>query len=837
MSNKKQYSIAAIYDTETTNFGNNASNAFAICNLYIFNDIRMKDLKQYEPELDDKIIFYRFEEQAQNYIDELIAWGLEANVIPIICAYNLMFDMQTIIYGLSQRYEMKTSAQSTTNVYTLDLLDTDGNQLLRFWDTFHLEMRGLSAMGETCGLGKLQSWDYSKIRTPYTELTKQELEYAKRDVQVIPAYLSYLLNANEWMQQKDLGCSILTKTSLVRKMAEREIGNLFVKKKNGKSMSLLWMFEKTCKDELPKTFEQYALRKSCFRGGFTFTSALYANEVVENVISLDVTSMHHAFINGRYVPEHFHICNNKNIMTKIANVTASISIENVLNKYWQPFNVAFHYRIKFDNIRLKKDSAFELWQIALIPEGKFGTRVFGVDFNVNERDAEQEKYLRLSGWHDEVNNPVFAFSKLYSADNCILYLSELELWCISRVYEWDNLEVLYGEQTSKWMLPPDYVTLQSNKLFKTKNDAKIINKKYMEGVPYEFEIPDSIPNGISNNLRAGSCSAKFFESYYNSTVKGMFNGIYGTQAQDVYKPEFKVEDGELFVDELTKTTKENFDEKTQNKCKVLYNYGMRIVGGSRMHLVLAIEILFRTYGNRIGITGGDTDSLKIAIFDRNITNGQIVQTLQPLHNAVINAITYTQKRVRKLFPEIASDLNGVGCFEAEKCEGFDSWKYHFEAWNKARISISQDNKVHITCAGLSRPDGIYNIENYISDMCLKYGVKNILPYILGYNTNIAFNLCFALEHKRPMVDEIYEGTIKDYKGNEYICKCSKAIALYNSSRIVGDTNKRTNRENISYLRQLGKHVDDSEIFLSVKNGKAIIENMEGVIYETIQTKI
>jgi len=837
MDDKKQYSIAAIYDTETTNMGDNASNAFAFCTLYIFNDVRMKNLKYYEPDEDDNITFLRFENEAQKYIDEIIEWGNEFNVIPIICAYNLMFDMQTLMFNLSQRYEMKVTAQSSTNVYTLDLLDENGKQILRFWDTFHLEMRGLAAMGETCGLDKLESWDYSLIRTPYTELTELELDYAKRDVQVIPAYLSYILNANEWLEQKDLGCTILTKTSLVRKMAEREIGKLFVKKRNGKPMSLLWMFEKTCKDELPKTFEQYALRKSCFRGGFTFTSALYANEIVENVFSLDVTSMHHAFINGRYVPEHFHICKDLKLMTEIANSIANRSVEKVLARYWQPFNIAFHYQIHFTNIRLKKGSAFEAWQIALIPEGKFGTRVFGVDFNTNERDKEQERYLRLSGWHDEALNPIFAFSKLYAADECILYLTELELWCIAQVYEWDDLNVLFGEQTSKWMLPPDYVTLQSNKLFKTKNDAKIINKNYKEGVPYNYEIPETIPSGISSNLLCGKCSAKFFESYYNSTVKGMFNGIYGTQAQDVYKPDFKVEDGELFIDELTKTTKENFDEKTQNRCKVLYNYGMRIVGGSRMHLVLAVELLYKTFGKRIGVTGGDTDSIKATIIDRRITIGQIMSALQTLHDAIRTAIDRTQKRIRNLFPDFASDLKDVGCFEAEKCNGFDSWKYHFEAWNKARVSISQDNKVHITCAGLSRPDGIYNIENYISDLCNTYGVEKILPYILGYNTNIDFNLCFALEHKRPLVDEIFDGEITDYKGNTYKLHCKKAIALYNSNRIIGDTNKKTNRENISYLRSLGKRVNDEEIFLSVKNGKARIENMEGIIYETLQSKI
>ena len=171
---------------------------------------------------------------------------------------------------------MSANAQSSTNVYTLDLKIND-EIVLRFWDTFHLEMRGLAAMGETCGMPKAKGdWDYSLVRTKETKLTDEELFYAKRDVQIIPAYLCYLLNANEWLQQSDLGLKVITKTSLVRQMAQREIGSKKIKKQNGKEITLLHAFELTCKQELPKTYEQYALRKSCFRGGFTFTSGMAA---------------------------------------------------------------------------------------------------------------------------------------------------------------------------------------------------------------------------------------------------------------------------------------------------------------------------------------------------------------------------------------------------------------------------------------------------------------------------------------------------------------------------------------------------------------------------------
>ena len=832
MSRKKRkyYKIAACFDTETTNIpGKTPNETRAICICYMFNDLREVKLSVYKPDIDDKVSFLRTEEEAQKYIDEIVSWGKKAGVIPIICAYNLMFDLQTLMYGLNQRYEMKVNAQSSTNVYTLDLVE-ENNIVLRFWDTYHLEMRGLAAMGETCGLAKATGdWDYSLIRTSETPLTSDEIHYATRDVQVIPAYLKYLLNANEWLQPWDLGNVVITKTSLVRQMAQRKIGNVRIKKRNGKILTLQKAFEMMCKRQLPRDYESYAIRKACFRGGFTFTSARYASEVVKNVVSMDVTSMHHAFINGRYVPVDFDKDSNHILDLCIENVLSKTT-EDILKKYHQPFVCAFHMEVYFENIRLKKGSCFDEWKIGLIPMGKFRTVLpKGAEYGLDERARYGEELLRRNGYHDKCTNPIFAFGKLYSADSCVLYLTELELWCIGQVYEWDYVRSISGESTIKWCKPPDYVTLQSNNLFEMKNDAKVINKKYKQGVPYEFEIPNTIPNGIANSLRIGACDEGFFESYYNSTVKGMFNGIYGTMAQDVFKPDYTVENGELSVNRETAVNELNFESKIPSRCKVLYTYGMRIVGGSRMHLVIAMQLLYDKFGSRISITGGDTDSLKIRV-DEDVTNDELLEALEPLHNAVEKAINHSMERVRKLYPENASTLNHIGKFEIESCGGFERWAYHLEAWNKARISISQDGNPHITCAGLSRPIGLYHIENFVQDLLkLGYVPEILLPMVLGYNVYVTHELCFALEHKKPNVNDVYEGKITDYIGNEYYINQKEAIALYESGRLLGDTNKRTNADNVNYLKSIGKEVYVGERWLQMKNGKPQIVDVEGLL--------
>ena len=80
---RPEYIIAAVYDTETCNIGNDDSaRAFPI--LFIDNDIRDVDLYNYEPDVNDKVRYYRHEQEMQDRIDEYVEWGLILDKVPII---------------------------------------------------------------------------------------------------------------------------------------------------------------------------------------------------------------------------------------------------------------------------------------------------------------------------------------------------------------------------------------------------------------------------------------------------------------------------------------------------------------------------------------------------------------------------------------------------------------------------------------------------------------------------------------------------------------------------------------------------------------------------------
>lgn len=823
MKSKQEFTLSAIYDTETTNMYSGVDSRAFPC-LFIVNDIRNVDINNYTIDKDDNILFFRYENEMINFIDELIEWGQDVGKIPLLAAYNMMFDMKPLMETLASKYKIDVCAQSSTHVYTLDLLDDEGKILLRCWDTFYLELNGLAAMGETCGIKKaVGDWDYSLIRTPETPLTKDEYYYASRDVQVIPAYLRYLLESNDWLKQSDFGCHVLTKTSLVRQMAKRKIGNITYLKDNGKKITQTMMFTKTCYQELPPSFESYGLRKACFRGGLTFTSANYSGVVVNNVCSLDVVSMHHAFINGVYIPVKFKPATSVELEKVYASILKN-TMQDVLYSYFEPFGYGTHMLVELKNIRLKKNSCFEKWGIGIIPSAKFRNKSSRwSDDNINNyANIYAEEMNRLNGWKDRAKKPVFAFGKLYEAESVLLHLTEIELWCISRVYEWDEHKCILGEITSSYRRPPDYVSLQSNLLFGMKTDVKTILKNYIEGVPYEYEISDNIPENIKSKLLTGELDKDFLNSYYTSTVKGQFNSIYGTMAQDIYKPNFMVcEDGTITINENTQVCEDNWDEKQPKWCKVLYTYGMRIVGRSRMHLIIAMELLYNKFKDKIIITGGDTDSIKMACVE-DISNEEIIDALKPLHYAIKKAIDITQDRIRDVYPNLASDLKDIGFFEIEKCGNGYRYPYHMEAWNKARISIDTDNKVHLTCAGLSRPDKFYNIEKFTEDLLKSYTPEQVLPNIICFNEIVQPCLSFALETHIPKTTDRFNDYVEDYLGNKVLVNAHESNALYSVGRWLGDINKNVNKSTILYLENIRGFVDDSEKILDLLNGNPVI---------------
>ena len=275
-------------------------------------------------------------------------------------------------------------------------------------------------------------------------------------------------------------------------------------------------------------------------------------------------------------------------------------------------------------------------------------------------------------------------------------------------------------------------------------------------------------------------------------------------AQDIYRPEYMCIDGNLMVNPATRITPDNWDDAQPENSRVLYTYGMRIVAGSRMHMLIAMQLIWMCFGDRVRVLGGDTDSMKMSL-DADVTDEDIDVALSPMLEISTHAIDICMSRIRRNFPELASDLHGVGGFELENAGRH--YDLHMEAWNKARVSY--DGSFHITCAGLRRPDGMYHIEHFMHDMEVQGNKpENILMACLGYNVFIPNNISHVLESHKPNASDVYDGDVTDYLGNTYHVNAHESPALYSTGRWVGETSKFTNASNVRYLRnKYGRNVD------------------------------
>ena len=665
---KQAFRVVGSLDTETTTTGKGSF----VCLLQLRT---WKTLKGR-----GKTVFYSTPEEL---IDALPMGG---EPTPIIAVYNLSFDFISLEpLFLEQGYQLESFGPHTSPFY-IDVLK-DGQTVLRFWEVSRLCPQGLAVMGELAGLPKLDGeWDYSKYREPGSELTEEEKSYATRDTEVIQAYLQYIIKTNHFIKESDLGTRLLTQTGLVRLFGERVVGR-----------KALRAFRAAAAQEEPETEEEYRLRKACFRAGLTFTGGSNAGHVFDQVTSIDTVSMHHSFILGRLVPRGFHQAEPKVVERALSTIFGT-PVEEVLDHYESPFQTAVHAKVKFTNLKLKPGSVFAEQGIGTLARGKFTQQVI-YDWEDATSSESAENRNRRAGYLDRGVGLKFEFGKLVEAKEAIIFLTELEAWVMAQVYNWDGFEVLEGEITTRFQVPPTYILKLDEALYSNKSSMK----SFLKGE--DAEVPEAI--------KAAPRSVQ--EGYYLRTSKGMFNSVFGLVAMDSHK------------------YSEDY-QKIKNPSS-WYTMGMRIAGGSRVHLVLAMLLINEKFNGQFQILGGDTDSIKIS----GLTNDQIQTALAPLHKAITTSISIVLDEAG-IDPE---QFQGIGTFESE-----GTAELEVEVFNKNRLAWT-NGAFELTAAGIPTPPNKPNLQTALTSLAQKYGPNMVMEKIYGPNLEVDSSLSCFLFPVRP----------------------------------------------------------------------------------------
>ena len=813
--NQPRYKIIGAYDSETTNYNDNGMiTAFPILHqLGILDGTPIEDISAENVEQHTDIELYRHTFELYERLDAMVE--TRSGYVPVICCHNLSFDM----YGLAQwlnRHEVRVLAKSARKPISFTVMDESGQPGLVIWDTLIFTQMSLERMGMDCGYTKgVGEWDYNLIRTPETPLTPAEVDYSKRDIYTLLAYLGWWLRRNPDIQPEKLALNVVTKTGVVRERRKVRFQNT---KGIGRKQNIgrYWLYQNRL--EQPKTDDELCTMQAATRGGFTFCSSTNASIPFDlagtdlRVYAFDATSQHPGQMVSHLVPERFHETSAR-VLTSAFELVQLCTLERVLDKWAQPFNVAFHGLFEFTNLRPKASSIFERFGVLPLASARYKQ----VEFTMNEDNgdaAAHEQNRAAFGYVDSAENARCAFGKLVSADVARLYITELTAWEICQCYDFDSVKGINGYVTGKFVKPPDMATVSVMQFYKAKNEFKKARSEFYSGKPIsngELLKELGISPAIVESLQDGSISSGDVEATYLS-LKADLNALFGIEASNEYR-----RDTVLTGNGIEFSGGFGLQNAPKNP-KAWYQFGQRIVGWSR---IAQICVMLLTQNHVITVINGDTDSIKVLAQVDQLPN--IQSDLGKLSDAIDKAKAKVCARVKSSYPQYYDDLAGIGHYVFE----FESDSF-CASWNKAYCTHDvdkRDSKRHysFTLAGVptskrtNAVSSFIGVDGYADRLdALGWSFDDVCNLLLGYNVTLANDVIRLNARKFPEWGAGFFGKVTDYLGNTSLVAEPAALALYPMGKVINDTNTEENAVNCSYARANNPNVNTDDVIVTSK---------------------
>ena len=153
------------------------------------------------------------------------------------------------------------------------------NNDICFKCSYMLTNLSLSSWGKQLGIEKkVGDLDYTKLRTPLTQLTEKELDYCEYDIKIMIKGLKKFRDKYEKLSKLPL-----TSTGEVRRVVSKIYEKDFNHKKHITKLQ-------------PKTVEQWKIFKSCFGGGDTHAHVVNVRQNIKEVTHIDETSAYPSMI-------------------------------------------------------------------------------------------------------------------------------------------------------------------------------------------------------------------------------------------------------------------------------------------------------------------------------------------------------------------------------------------------------------------------------------------------------------------------------------------------------------------------------------------------------------
>lgn len=270
---KKYSNIIFSFDTETTSYFITKDNKIEIFDKSKDNDYYLNCKKQglvyiWMFGINDTVIYGRTLEELKEFLINLHNVMQDINII--VYVHNLGFDFESALLN-ALGTECVVFARKAHKVIKCDFEELG----IQFRCSYFLTNRKLEKVAEDFNLPVKKlvgDLDYNKLRTPYTELTEEELGYCEHDILVI----FYLIK--QFSERFKAVYNIpLTQTGIVRKQFTR----LYFRNKKHHAL---------VKAVQPDDAEEYGLLNRVYAGGYTHANYLHSGKVLKEVYSFDITS-------------------------------------------------------------------------------------------------------------------------------------------------------------------------------------------------------------------------------------------------------------------------------------------------------------------------------------------------------------------------------------------------------------------------------------------------------------------------------------------------------------------------------------------------------------------
>ena len=301
----------------------------------------------------------------------------EYPVMKVFYIHNLSYDFQFLRNILDIK---KISVFARKPRKPMKVLSKEYNIEFRCsYQLTHLALKDCANNYKTTHKKLVGNLDYNKLIYPTTALTREELEYGENDILVMLEFLELFQERYQTVYNIPL-----TQTGEIRRVVKKMFKN--DNKYHNKLIK-----------QTPKTWAEINQLCSIFMGGYTHANALYSNQTIANVTSMDITSSYPTVMVCEKYPcsRFYHIRPNTQIDYDKYCYIIKFSANNLHSKYYNNYisssKIITGTRVLEDNGRIVK--AENITMMVTDIDYQLILNTYNADFEILDLWYAEKSYL------------------------------------------------------------------------------------------------------------------------------------------------------------------------------------------------------------------------------------------------------------------------------------------------------------------------------------------------------------------------------------------------------------------------------------------------------------